>query len=777
MTTSRRTSVLAGVLVAVASAAVALAGCADTARGAPETTWSAVAASPLSARRAPVTAWVADRFVVVGGWSGPACPPNADCVYDPATLEQDGAAYDPATDTWEAIAPAPVDVPGARVAVVGDVLYLLTDGLGSEVPAAMLAYDAAADRWEALPAPPGEWSDLVAAGDVLLAVPGTDEYGPQPDAAFDPANRTWHALPDDPLGPSYDRRALWLGDRLLLTAKDLVRSPGSEGPSLVRLAELDGAFAEWSAPTETEIIGWGPVWAGGRVVFPETGSADGGEVNTWGRSYAAGGVYDPADGTWSELGVTAEVVPWAATGLERLVVGGRVVVADGLLDPVTGSWSALPPLPREDVLERGAAANDETIFVWGGATTGRAVADGYLLTRADGAREAGAGASGEGGTATRRAEQSDAEQGAEQGAGQGDDTHAWSEVAAGPLSARNTPVIAWVADRFVVVGGWSGAICPEYAYCVLDPGTPLSDGASYDPATNAWAPITAAPTAVTNAAHAVVGDVLYVLTRGLGPTDGSAATPETLLAYDAAADRWESLPPPPGTRSALVAAGEVLVAIPATDQGGPQSDAAYDPATRTWRELPDDPLGPSYQRQAVWLGDRLLLTATDLAASPESGVPPLVRLAELDSTLTGWSAPQETEVVDLSETMAGSWRRVSVAGRVVFPDAGRTDPGSDGGRSYPYGGVLDPADYSWHDLGAVAADGGLAIALPALAVGDRVIVANGLLDPVTGDWSVLPTVPGGGVMGRGAAANDTAIFVWGGATIASAVADGYLLRP
>lgn len=784
MTTSRRAAVPAAALVGVVSAAVALAGCAGTAGGAPETAWSEVAESPLSARRAPVTAWVADRFVVLGGWSGPACGPNADCAFDAATLERDGAAYDPATDTWAPIAPAPVDIPGAGVAVVEEVLYLLTYGLGSEAPAAMLAYDAAADRWETLPTPPGEWSDLVAAGDVLLAVSGTDEYGPQPDAAFDRATGTWRELPDDPLGPSYDRQALWLGDRLLLTAKDLVPSPGSEGPSLVRLAELDATFTTWSAPVETEIIGWGPVWAGGRVVFPETGSADGGEVNPWGRSFPAGGVYDPADGTWTELGVTAEVIPWAATGLERLVVGDRVVVANGLLEPVTGTWSALPPLPGEDVLERGAAANDDTVFVWGGATTGHPVADGYILTDADPAGGSDASATGEGGsTGQGNGEHGNGEQGNGDVGGattQGDDALAWSEVAASPLAPRHSPLIAWLGDRFVVLGGRSGTICPDWAYCVYDPGTPLADGAAYDPATDTWAAIAPAPAAVADAAHAVVGDVLYVLAGGAEMLEELPESPDALLAYDSGVDSWQTLPPPPGSRCDLVAAGDVLVAVSTTDEGGTRPDAVLDPATGTWQDLPDDPLGPSYHRQAVWLGDRLLLAATDLAASPDSaasldsGVEPLVRLAELDATLEAWSAPRETEIVDGSGRMAGYWRALRVGGRVIFPEPGRTEPASDGGRTHPYGGIYDPMDHTWQALGPITP---VSVPwIPALAVGDRAFAANGLIDPVTGDWSALPPVPGDET-GRGAATNDSSIFVWGGATIASAAADGYLLRP
>lgn len=369
-------------VAAVASMVCALAGCADATGGASVDgpTWSVVAESPLSARREPAAAWVAGRFVVVGGLSNPMCADTGDCAIPPDSTLRDGAAFDPGTGTWQEIAPAPTVVFATSTAVIGEVLYILSvDVTVPEAPEALLAYDAAADQWETLPLPPGRSSQLVAAGDQLLAIPGSDEQGAMPDAVLDAATGAWRELPDDPLGPSFDRQAVWLGDRLLLAAKDLVTSPGSEEPAIVRLAELDATMTQWSSPRDTEVIGWGMVWAGGRVVFPGTGSADGGEVNNWGRSYPFGGVLNPADGSWTELGVTDEQPTGGAPGLPALAVGETVIVADGLLDPVSGAWSPLPAVPGGEVYERGVATADGLIFVWGGATTDGLVADGYLL--------------------------------------------------------------------------------------------------------------------------------------------------------------------------------------------------------------------------------------------------------------------------------------------------------------------------------------------------------------------------------------------------------------
>src|SRR3712207_6366397 len=70
--------------------------------------WSKLPDSPLSARRESVGAWLEDRFVLVGGWSGPPCPPNAGCVEPEDPPHRDGARFDPITAEWQRIADAPI---------------------------------------------------------------------------------------------------------------------------------------------------------------------------------------------------------------------------------------------------------------------------------------------------------------------------------------------------------------------------------------------------------------------------------------------------------------------------------------------------------------------------------------------------------------------------------------------------------------------------------------------------------------------------------------------
>jgi len=361
---------VAGAIVVVA----ALAACGSAQGGGvpAQDGWSVVPEGPLSARTNASVVWVGDRFVVVGGDDGPPCPPTADCVVPSGALRADGASFDPVAGAWARIADAPTPVFASTTAVVGDTLYVLTDARRDGSPPTLLAYDVGEDRWTTLPTPPDGAGRLVAAGDVVLSVPGSDELETGADSWFDAVTGTWHAIPDDPLGPSFDRSIVVVDGRVLLTAKDLVPSPGAEEPAVVRMAELDPTLTTWTVLPDSEVIGSDPVSAAGRLVFPDPGSADGGEIGNWGRAYAFGGVYDPATGDWADLPAVPTRTSWP-----RVVVGERVRVGDALLDPATGSTSALPASPWGATDSPSIAGSPTAVLAWGGMADGTAT--GFLL--------------------------------------------------------------------------------------------------------------------------------------------------------------------------------------------------------------------------------------------------------------------------------------------------------------------------------------------------------------------------------------------------------------
>ncbi|PXA72779.1 hypothetical protein CTB96_01355 [Cryobacterium arcticum] len=361
----------------------------------PDEAWGELPESPLAARRASVGAWVGDSFVIVGGWTDQPCLPTADCAYR-ESAQRDGASYDPYIDMWQRIATAPVPVSTYSSAVVGSDLYLLTYdvvdgglqvGTDGQIVVSFLRYDSEADAWSVLPSPPSPGA-LVAAGDRVLAITGSDENVVGADAVFDPATQMWSALPDDPLGPSYDRGAAWLNGSLLLSAKRLVDNPDSAAPSLVRLASLDSTLTTWTELPESDITGLGPLAVAGLGVFPFYGTdSTGAAVRPGERPYEEAGIFNPDDQTWTAMPELPGGAPLNeyANGSAPQAVGDRVLIGVRfLVDPVTRAITELPQQPWTDRSEATVITGPDSILVWGGVTydddpAGANHSDGYLL--------------------------------------------------------------------------------------------------------------------------------------------------------------------------------------------------------------------------------------------------------------------------------------------------------------------------------------------------------------------------------------------------------------
>jgi hypothetical protein len=372
-----------GAAVLVVVVAVVAAGCGggmpagepETEAGAPAASgWTELPRGPLSPREAATGVWTGGEVLVVGGSDASPCPPSADCPLPETPPLLDGAAFDPASRTWRSIAPAPIPIGWASAAAVGDTTYYwVTDGGRPGERPAFLAYRISADRWDELPLPADEasWYALVAAGERLVAVNGSDEYGERPDFVFDAATETWAELPDDPQTDGFDRVMLWTGSELLLLDHELVPNPGSEKPSLPRIAAFDFETETWRRlPDSEDVLGAGPWLATNeRVVFAGLGTADGGN-NDWGREYPLGGILDLASGTWSELPqFPLEVTDSTfASG----VVSNRAATYWGtngwVLDLATDDWLELPePAPEVHVGGRTVVAAGTDLFAFGGA--------------------------------------------------------------------------------------------------------------------------------------------------------------------------------------------------------------------------------------------------------------------------------------------------------------------------------------------------------------------------------------------------------------------------
>ncbi|HZQ78479.1 MAG TPA: hypothetical protein VFE55_14175 [Acidimicrobiia bacterium] len=236
----------------------------------------------------------------------------------------------------------------------------------------------------------------------------------------------------------------------------------------------------------------------------------------------------------------------------------------------------------------------------------------------------------------------------------------WKPMAIWPLASRYGARAVWTGTRLVVWGGASAE--------AGDQPPPLADGAAYDPGSNRWTKLAAAPLAGRIAPLGAARAGAALLSWGLGPFDGDRRAPVSDSAvYDPIGNRWSpaaAAPAPPkktwcfdapgcvgvDTGSRVVFAGQGLAWDPAGDRWttvapGPLADpalegkasawtgsrvmlwgggttrgpadtppatvipggAAYDPAADRWDPLPAAPLAARARAAAVWTGRELIV--------------------------------------------------------------------------------------------------------------------------------------------------------------------------
>jgi hypothetical protein len=362
-----------------------LAGCGSATRAGIETTdsgWSTAPDAPLSERHSAHAVAVGDEVLVLGGDDSPVCPPTADCASPPPQL-RDGAVYSPATSTWRRIADSPVVPWRGAVAEHDGLVYLLTERH-------LHVYDIATDAWSELPPPPDTDGRLMSAGQHLLRYEATQEGGRVgADHLYDPATRTWRALPRDPLAPTFDRGAVWSGDRLVLLGKPEPPPPvdGVDSPTVfVHAATFDPATWTWSpVPQQDEVIGFGTEysWTGDRVLLPYTFDYTQGGFNPGGTPDPTGGLLDPVSGDWERLPAPPD--PPANRLRVQAATPHLVTAGEGfVLDVEQERWWPLEAAPGAPTAGVAAAWVGRQLVVFGGGSvperTNRLSRDTYVWT-------------------------------------------------------------------------------------------------------------------------------------------------------------------------------------------------------------------------------------------------------------------------------------------------------------------------------------------------------------------------------------------------------------
>ena len=186
--------------------------------------WRPMSAGPLSGRSS-VPVWTGREMVVWGGGSCKANPCQGDNVQPLA----DGAAYDPAADTWRRIAPSPLSARSDALTVWSGKEVLVWGGESwTEAFADGAAYDPATDRWRPLAAGPLKarigFAHAWTGKEVLMwgGTPGTFNNYFADGAAYDPAGNRWRALPTT---SGRLAEGVWTGQELLVWG-GIVPAPG-----------------------------------------------------------------------------------------------------------------------------------------------------------------------------------------------------------------------------------------------------------------------------------------------------------------------------------------------------------------------------------------------------------------------------------------------------------------------------------------------------------------------------------------------------------------------
>lgn len=188
--------------------------------------WRKLARSPLAPSQSPVGAWTGHELIIVV--SGIDLSVSSEPY--PASFAR-AAAYNPATDTWRRIAPAPgrrswggatAIWDGSDVLVVGGT-RITSRGRPLGLARAGLAYNPETNRWRRLAPMESGRTDFAAVwtGRRLLVWGGrsTRGYAPQRPPrgfAYDPATNRWSRLPQAPLRGRFDPAAVWTGKAMIV---------------------------------------------------------------------------------------------------------------------------------------------------------------------------------------------------------------------------------------------------------------------------------------------------------------------------------------------------------------------------------------------------------------------------------------------------------------------------------------------------------------------------------------------------------------------------------
>ena len=309
--------------------------------------WRHLAPFPLPLRTSEVAAWTGHEMVVVGGREARSATDTTNSDSVPTTS---GTALDPSTNTWHTIAsmPAPMDLPlgaiwtGKEVIVFDHThVYLYTPATnrwrtGAAPP---FARDGMTTVWT------GRQLLLWGGTEPLTSESRFDNLVVHGDgAAYDPSANRWTTIPVAPVPARTGATAVWTGHQMILwggLGPGGTQGTGDRGP-LGKGAAYDPASRSWRALPASPLkarFGHRMVWTGREAIV-------------WGGSVASNGpdplagyprdgaAYDPATNTWRTLMPAPPSPPALLTAFSAVWTGTTVLLIGG----DTSNEQAIGPL-------------------------------------------------------------------------------------------------------------------------------------------------------------------------------------------------------------------------------------------------------------------------------------------------------------------------------------------------------------------------------------------------------------------------------------------------
>ena len=301
-----------------------------------------------------------------------------------------------------------------------------------------------------------------------------------------------------------------------------------------------------------------------------------------------GAAYDTTTGAWAKIATApisnraGHVAVWS--GSSMYVFGGAnasytTLRSGGIYTPSTNTWSSMPSAPRTlRCNPQGVwAPTTNEMIVWGcnwDSTAGRYYVDGMAFNAS---------------------------------------SKTWRTIAAAPLLPRDGFSINWVGDRMVV---WGGA----KEISKGPNGIVYSDGAAYDPTTDTWSVLPAAPVAGRyEHASMVTADGKLVVFGGVSTKAASAYADGAV--YDPASGAWTAIAANGASDAnrrwaSVWTANGMLEVWGGTVWGGPSgpvmptsSGFVYDLANGTWSAMPAHAPSARLSAAAVTFGSSTVVWA------------------------------------------------------------------------------------------------------------------------------------------------------------------------